>query len=50
MVFKEFKGYVFPGSLFVDVIAWSSGIVVYPLYVSLYVWREVVFCALYDLY
>ena len=50
MVFKEFEGYVFSGSLFVDVIAWSSGIVVYPLYVLLYVWREVVFCVSYDLY
>ena len=50
MVFKEFKGYVFPGSLFVDVVAWSSWIVVYPLYFLFDVWREVVFCASYDLY
>ena len=50
MVFKEFKGYVFSGSLLVDVIAWSSGIVAYPLYSLLDVWWEVVFCASYDLY
>ena len=50
MVFKEFEGYVFPGSLLVDVIAWSSWIVVYPLYFLFDVWWEVVFCASYDLY
>ena len=42
MVFKEFEGYVFSGSLFVDVIAWSSWIVVYPLYFLFDVWWEVV--------
>ena len=50
MVFKKLEGYVFSGSLFVDVVAWSSRIVVYPLYVSLDVWWEIVFCASYDLY
>ena len=50
MVFEEFEGYVFSGSLLVDVIAWSFWIVVYPLYVLFYVWWEVVFCASYDLY